>query len=159
MAKRIFTIYCTVLILIFLSSCQSLTTKLGIIPKKESQEEYLEKIYSSGEPQKLREIFNHYTNELDFSKEEDNKAVNGIAKYINLFPNKFIVIEEKEKEGPSCNKANYFTILIESHSKNILAWGVYIYPDKKKRNRICRIKNFGQREEFNFLRKYQKYWI
>ena len=150
MAKRIFTIYCTVLILIFLSSCQSLTTKLGIIPKKESQEEYLEKIYSSGAPQKLREIFNHYTNELDFSKEEDNKAVNGIAKYINLFPNKFIVIEEKEKEGPSCNKANYFTILTESHSKNILAWGVYIYPDKKSATEFVELKILDKEKNLIF---------
>ena len=149
--------------LIILSSCKSLITKPEIIPKKESQEEYLEKIYSTGKPQKLREIFNHYSNDLDFSKDEDNQAASVIARYINLFPNKFIALEAQEKEGPSCGKINYLTILIESYSKNILAWGVYVYADEQKRNRICRIENLGLNKEkskkFNFLKKYKDYWI
>ncbi len=58
-------------LLIILSSCKSLITKPEIIPKKESQEEYLEKIYSTGKPQKLREIFNHYS-KFDFLKKYKN---------------------------------------------------------------------------------------
>lgn len=166
MIYRLNIICCVLLFAVSLSSCQSIKTKPEIIPitpKKESQQEYLEKIYSTGAPQKLRETFNHYSYGMDFSKDEDNEAVSRVAKYMNSFSNKFIVIDSKEKQGPSCGKINYLTILIGSPSKNILAWGVYFYLDEEKRNKICRIENLGlnkqQKKEFDFLKKYKDYWL
>ena len=123
----------------------------------------IREIYATGIPQRVREIFNYYSN-LDLSIKKNQKEVEDFKEIIYLFKEKFIALHLKSyKVYAQCGKDAYGVAIIinPKHIENL----DIVLSKTKNGYKLCEISKFdltySLRKSFNsYLKKIKKkYWI
>jgi len=123
----------------------------------------IEEVYATGIPQKVREIFDYYSN-LDLSIQKNQQEVADFKDDIYQFKEKFIIPSLRVyKVYAECGK-NAYGMNVSINPKHLENFDIVL---SKTQNgyKLCNITKFGllysQRKSFSsYLKKFQKkYWI
>ncbi len=155
--------YFLILLLLFsFSSCKNRDRYLND-PDNMTEISDIEEVYASGIPQRVREIFDYYSN-LDLSIKKNQEEVAGFKDDIYLFQEKFIIPGlDKYKVYAECGKGAYGMDVFINH-KHLEGFRL-VLSKIKNGYKLCRVINhellYSKRKSFDsYLRKFnKKYWI
>jgi hypothetical protein len=123
----------------------------------------IEEVYATGIPQKVREIFNHYSS-LDLSIKKNQEEVADFKDDIYLFREKFIITHLRfYKVYGECGKDAY-GMIVSINQKHLEDFDI-VLSKTKNGYELCDITKFdllySQRKRANlYLKKFKKkYWI
>lgn len=154
------------LVLLLLLSCVSCKKRDRYLndPDNMTDISNIEEVYSTGIPQKVREIFDYYSS-LDLSDAKNQEEVAAFKDDIYLFKEKFIITHLRfYKVYGECGKDAYgMSVLI--NQKHLEDFHIMLSKTGNNSYKICSISNFqllySKRKSFNsYLKKFnKKYWI